>query len=480
MDADLATASACELARGVQRRDVSPVELIDGCLERIERIDGQLNSLVALAPERAREEARAARARAGTADARPFDGVPIAIKDLHCTRGLTTTFGTAAMADFVPDFDEEHVARLRRAGFVVVGKTNVPEWGTQPITEPRLHGPTRNPWDLQRSPGGSSGGAAAALAAGLVPVAQGSDGGGSIRIPASCCGVVGVKPSRGRVSLAPLLGDQLAGLVTPGPLTRHVEDATALLDVMRGYVTGDPYWAPEPERPYAAEPATEPGALRVGLITSAPLADFDADTTAAAESTARLLGDLGHAVEPVDTAKLGLSADVREQFATLWVCGIAALPLEPEQLEPFNAHHARTGHATAAPRLLQAVASLRLAARRIVAACQEYDVIVSPTLTRPPVPIGAFDGLEPEAAFAAAADYVGLAPLANLTGQPAISLPLAWAGSKEATAHADATGLPVGVMLTGRPADEATLLRLAGQAQRAVGWPAQHPAIAAR
>lgn len=469
VDADPATASACELARRVQRRDVSPVELVDGCLERIERLDGRLNSFVALAAERARAEARAAQARAGTPQARPFDGVPTAIKDLHCTEGLTTTFGTAAMADFVPDFDEEHVARLRRAGFVVVGKTNVPEWGSVPVTESRLHGPARNPWDPTHTPGGSSGGAAAAVAAGLVPVAQGSDGGGSVRIPAACCGVVGLKPARGRVSLAPLHGDQMAGLVTPGPITRHVADAAALLDVMRGYVAGDPHWAPEPARPYAHEPTTEPSRLRVGLATAPSMAPFDDDTAAAAESAARLLGDLGHVVEPLE---LELDAHVREHFATLWTCDLGALPLEPEQLEPFNAHHARAGRATSAPRLLQAVSALQAAARRVVGACLGYDAVLWPTLTRPPVAIGAFDGLDPDAAFAAAADYVGLTPLANITGQPAVSLPLAWSGGDGGPA------LPVGVTLTGRPADEATLLRLAGQVERAVDWPARRPPLA--
>lgn len=469
VDADLATASACELARRVQRRQLSPLELVEGFLERIERLDARLNSFVALAPERARAEARAAGARAGTPQALPFDGVPIAIKDLHCTEGLTTTFATAARADFVPGFDEEHVARLRRAGFVVLGKTNVPELGSVPVTEPRLHGPARNPWDPTHTPGGSSGGAAAAVAAGLVPVAHGSDGGGSIRIPASCCGVVGLKPARGRVSLAPLYGDQMAGLVTPGPIARHVADAAALLDVMRGYVAGDPYWAPAPQRPYAHEPITEPPPLRVGLVTAPSMAPFDDDTTAAAESAARLLGDLGHAVEPLE---LELDAHVREHFATLWTCGLGSVPLEPEQLEAFNAHHARAGRATAAPRLLQAISALQATTRHVVSACWAHDVVLWPTLTRPPVAIGAFDGLDPDAAFAAAADYVGLTPLANITGQPAVSLPVAWSGGDGGPA------LPVGVTLTGRPADEATLLRLAGQVERAVGWPAHRPPLA--
>lgn len=469
MDEELAFAAACDLARRVQRREVSPVELVDGFLDRIDRLDGKLGSVVTVAADRVRAEARAAEHRAGTADALPFDGVPVTVKDLHCTAGIRTTFGTAAMAEHVPGFDEEHVARLRRAGFVVLGKTNTPEWGTVPVTEPALHGPARNPWDPSRTPGGSSGGAAAGLAAGLFPVAHGSDGGGSIRIPAANCGVVGLKPARGRISLAPTFGDKLAGLVTPGPLARHVEDAAALLDLMRGYVAGDPHWAPEPARPFTQEPRTDPGALRLALVTSSPTADFDADAVAAAESAGRLLVDLGHAVEPLE---LPLPAGLVDHFTTVWVAGLAALPLRPEQLEPFNAHHMRRGRAARAHELLRAIHALQGAARRVVGSCLAYDAVISPALSGPPPAIGAFADLDPDAAFRAACDYVGLMPLANITGQPAVSLPLAWAEPAEGSGP-----LPRGVMLTGRPADEATLLRLAGQLQRAADWRGQRPPV---
>lgn len=473
MDTELAFASASALADRIRRRRVSPVELVDGYLERIDRLDGQINSFVTLAPDRARHEAHVAATRAGSPGAPPFDGVPIAIKDLHRTAGITTTFGTASMAAHVPDLDDEHVARLRRAGFIVLGKTNVPEWGTVPVTESRLHGAARNPWAPERTPGGSSGGAAAGLAAGLIPVAHGSDGAGSIRIPASSCGLVGLKPTRGRVSLAPLFGDQMAGLVTPGPITRHVADAAALLDAMRGYAVGDPYWAPPPARPFIEEPATEPGSLRIGVVTSAPPAQFDAATTSVTESVVRLLDELGHAVEPVT---LPTSWDLREQFMVLWTCGLAALPVEPGELEPFNAHFLRRGRATSAPRLLRAISSLQLVSRAIVGACWDYDAVLSPTLTRPPPPIGAFADLEPEAAFHAACDYVGLTPIANITGQPAISLPLGWSGPDGQSGRPEPR-LPVGVMLTGRPAEEATLLRLGGQLERAVDWTRERPPV---
>lgn len=468
VDDELAFASACDLARRVRHGELSPLEIVDGYLERIERLNGQLGSFVALAPERARKEARAAEARIGTSEALPFDGVPIGIKDLQCTEGVTTTFGTASKADFTPDFDEEHVARLRRAGFILLGKTNVPEWGTVPVTEPRLHGPARNPWDPDRTPGGSSGGAAAGLAAGLMPVAHGTDGGGSIRIPASHCALVGLKPARGRVSLAPLFGDQMAGLTTPGPLARHVEDTAALLDVMRGYVPGDPYWAPEPLRPYAAEAGTDPGRLRLGLVTSTRVGEVSAESSAATEAAGRLLEHLGHVVEPVEPP---VSAELREHFRTLWQSGVAALPVEPDELEPFNAHHLRRGRATGAHELLRAISSLQFATRTIVRASLAYDALVSPTMAQPPARINAFADLDPDAAFRAAGDYVGLPPVANITGQPSVSLPLG-----RTAAHPE-PNLPLGVMVTGRPADEATLLRLAGQVQRAADWTGERPPV---
>lgn len=464
MDTDDIFCSAIGLARRIAARELSPVELVETCLERIDRLDGRLGSFVTLVPDRAMADARAAEARAGTPDAPPFDGVPIAIKDLHLTAGVPTTFGSSAMAGFVPDFDEEHVARIRRSGFVVVGKTNVPEWGTVPVTEPDLHGPARNPWSLQHTPGGSSGGTAAAVAAGLVPIGQGSDGGGSIRIPASNCGLFGLKPARGRVSLAPLYGDQMGGLTTPGPLTRHVEDAAALLDAMRGYVAGDPYWAPEPPRPYLHEVVRCPPRLRVGLVTATPQVEFDPETVAAAEQAAATLEDLGHVVEPF---ALPVPDSLRDDFVTVWRAGVATLPLEPEQLEPFNAHLMRRGRATSGHTVLRAITGLQAASRTLVGASLAYDAVVSPTLARPPVPVGAFRGLAPDEAFRAAERYVGLTPLANITGLPSMSLPLGWS----------ADGLPLGVMVTGRPADEATLFRLAAQVQQAADWTRYRPPV---
>ena len=262
--ADLAFLPATEQARLVREGHVSSVELAELYLERIARIDPELNSFVTVRGEEALDDARAADA---ARDAAPFRGVPIAIKDLTATAGIRTTYSSRAFADNIPDFDTAVVRRLREAGFVILGKTNTPEFGTVAFTESELNGATRNPWNPERTPGGSSGGAAAALAAGLVPLAHGTDGGGSIRIPASCCGVFGLKPSRGRVSTAPF--SSLEGLSTSGPITRSVADAAALLDVLAGYEPGDPWWAPPPERPFAEEPGAPVGRLRIAVTADA-------------------------------------------------------------------------------------------------------------------------------------------------------------------------------------------------------------------
>src|SRR3990172_3933302 len=251
---DIAFATATEQAELVRTREVSPVELVETYLERIDRLDPELNSYVTLCADEALAAARTAETEPAQG---PFHGVPIPIKDLHETAGLRTTFSSRAYADFVPAYDVAAVRRLREAGFVLIGKTNTPELGTAPVTESELNGACRNPWGTTRTPGGSSGGAAAALAAGLCPVAHGSDGGGAIRIPASCCGLVGVKAARGRVSPAPYGG--MEGLSTQGPLARSVLDAAALLDVMAGYETGDPWWAPLPQRPFVDEVGADPG-----------------------------------------------------------------------------------------------------------------------------------------------------------------------------------------------------------------------------
>lgn len=457
-----------DLAAMVARKEVSPTELVEDCLDRIDRCNDTINAFVTAA-ESALAEAKVADARAGAADAPPFLGIPLAVKDLHLTAGIRTTMGTKALADYVPDVDDEHVVRLRRGGFVIVGKTNVPEFGSVPYTEPELHGPCRNPWDLERTTGGSSGGSAAALAAGLVPAATGSDGGGSCRIPAANCGIFGVKPSRGRISNGPLFGDVPGGLSTPGTLSHHVVDAAAMLDVMQGYALGDPHWAPPPARPYAEEARTDPVPLRIGLLTTSPLGTFAPDTIAVTEDAARLLEKLGHTVEVISVPQVDDA--FKDHFETVWAAGIAALPIPPEFLEPFNAAlHERGTHQSGA-RVMEALAGLQLGARAIVTQTAAYDVVLSPTMMQEPLRIGELEHLAPDAAamFDALADYIGLTPVANATGQPSMSLPLGFSDN----------GLPLGVMITGRPADEATLFRLAGQVQRVEDWTQRRPPFTA-
>ncbi len=448
----------------VRRREISPVELVETALSRIELLDSRLGSMVTVDAEGALEAASAAADRAGAEDAAPFLGVPTAIKDLHVTDGMRTTFGTASMAEFVPNYDEWSVGRLRSAGFILLGKTNVSEFGTVPYTESALLGPARNPWDLDRSPGGSSGGAGAAVAAGLIPVAHASDGGGSVRIPASACGLFGIKPARGRISNAPQYGEQVGGLSTVGLITRDVGDAAAMLDEMHGYVAGDPNWASPPDRPFAKDARGDPPALRVGLALSSPLHTFGAESLDVAQETAELLTGLGHVVEPID---LPVTEQLISDFRTLWTARVSALPVDPDGLEPYNRFLFEEGASYTAPDLLKALTSAQLLARAIVRAALSVDVVACPTLTRDPLRIGELEGLDHDATFAANIDYVGLTPLANLTGQPAMSVPL---GTSE-------RGLPVGMQFIGPPDGESTLLRLAGQLERATPWAARRPAL---
>ncbi len=296
MQTDLLSRPATELARLVKAGEVTSRELTEASLERIEALDPELNAFVHLDPD----GALAAAGAIDPSDERPFAGVPIAIKDTAAVAGMPYRLGSDLFGDFVPPQDAFVVRRLRDAGFVFVGKTNLPEFGILPVTEPRRFGPTRNPWDTERTPGGSSGGAAAAVAAGMVPLAHGSDGGGSIRIPAACCGLVGLKPSRGRISRGPEQGDDL--LVQDGVLTRTVAETAALLDVMAGYERGDATWAPPPPEPFARTAAREPGRLRIGVTTvpAIDMAAIDPLCERAAHDAAGLLESLGHEVEQVD------------------------------------------------------------------------------------------------------------------------------------------------------------------------------------
>jgi amidase len=460
---ELAFASATELAELVRLREVSPVELVDLYLERIERLDPQLNAFVTVVAEQARAAAREAEAQPSDL---PFHGVPISVKDLTETAGIRTTLSSRAFSEYVPDYDKNVVRRLRAAGFVLLGKTNTCEFGTLPTTESLLNGPCRNPWDTNMNAGGSSGGAAAAIAAGLCPAGLGSDGGGSIRIPASCCGVVGLKPSRGRVSHAPYSG--FAGLSTDGPLTRTVADAAAILDVIEGYETGDPLWAPPPSRPFAKEVVAAPGRLRVALTTATPV-DVPVDTASieVVARTGRLLADLGHEVEEADPPwrhELLLSV-----FARVWqVSAAVGPPVDLSLLDPLNRALAEAAEATSSVDYANANLWLRSYARDVVTFCAGFDVLVAPVVAREAVPVGwlTAEGTDIDDAFERAVRFTPFTAVANVTGQPAMSLPLGWEGDT-----------PVGVQLIGPPAGEADLLRLAAQLEQAAQWADRRPPL---
>ena len=319
---ELAFLSAVEQARLVRSGELSSTELVEHHLERIERLDPTLNSFVTVCGNEALEAAALVDSSPGDA---PFRGVPIAIKDLAPTAGIRTTYSSRAFADNVPDFDSAVVRRIREAGFVIVGKTNTPEFGTVAFTESELNGATRNPWNTALTPGGSSGGAAAALAAGLVPAAHATDGGGSVRIPASCCGLFGLKPSRGRVSSAPF--GSFEGFSTAGPLTRTVEDAAHILDVLAGYEPGDPWWAPPPERPFAETVAEAPPRLRIAVTSTPPIdVAVDSECIAAVTAAAALLADLGHDVR--EATPPWREPSLFDTFIAVWQVGPALHPVE--------------------------------------------------------------------------------------------------------------------------------------------------------
>jgi len=460
---ELAFLSAVEQARLVRAREVSSVELVRLYLDRIARLDPELNAYVTVRGDEALDEAATIDSSSGDA---PFRGVPIAVKDLTPTAGIRTTFSSHAYGSFVPDYDTAVVRRIREAGFVIVGKTNTPEFGTTAFTESDLNGAARNPWHLDRTPGGSSGGAAVALAAGLIPIAHGTDGGGSIRIPASCCGVFGLKPSRGRISSAPFTS--LEGLSTAGPLSRTVQDAAHLLDVLAGYEPGDPWWAPVPDRPFADTVAEPPGPLRVAATSTPPIdTPVSAECIAALQSAATLLTELGHDV--VEATPPWTDADLVHTFIEIWQVGPALHLIDDLSLmTPLNRELVESARKSSAADYARAVVQLQMVARRTVGFWSDVDVVLTPTLAMPPVPIGwqdAVDGAIEQ--LLRNTEFTPFTAIANLTGLPAMSLPLHWSED----------GLPIGVQLIGPPAGDALLLSLAAQVEAAHPWAHRRPPL---
>ena len=455
--------TALEQGAAIKAGETSPRELVDHYLERAERLDESLGAFVTITADRAREAA------ASVAADGPLAGVPTAIKDLNSTAGVRTTYGSALFADFVPDFSDELVLRIEAAGMISLGKTNTPEFGSPCYTEPDVAPPAVTPWDTSRMAGGSSGGAAAAVAGGLVPVAQGSDGGGSIRIPASCCGLVGLKPTRGRISPAPMYGD-VTGLATAGPLARTVRDAAALLDVMAGRAVGDPFWAPEAARPFLDACDRDPGRLRIARFAMPVIADADVDPEClrAWEDASRLLAALGHEIVDIDPP---LSRDAVPVFETTWavLTALSTVNLAPEAkaaLRPLTRWLGELGEEVGGPAFGLALGELRRVAARTLSALASYDAVLTPTLATPPLPVGALrNDDDPAADFEAQKRFTPWTSMWNVTGSPAVSLPL----------HHTEDGLPVGVMLAARPGDEATLLALSAQVEAAAPWHDRRP-----
>lgn len=476
---DLLFRPANELAALVRSGEISARELVGASLERIEALDGQVNAFTYVDAERALATAEAIR----PGDERPFAGVPIAIKDNQPVEGMPLTFCADLFGDFAAPFDAAFVGRLRAAGFVIVGKTALPEYGILPSTESRRNGPTRNPWDLSRTPGGSSGGAGAAVAAGMVPLAHGNDGGGSIRIPAACCGLVGLKPARGRISLAPALGDSF--LVTDGVLTRTVSESAALLDLLAGPELGDATWAPPPAEPFAAAAARGAGgsfSLRIGLTLAPPLAETEIDPIAeqAVRDAAALLQELGHEVEEIPQAPWQIpgvfelfSASFGPAVASTIVFAATIAGREPAaaDMERLSWHLWERAAQLSSAHYLAAQAQLQALARMFVAGMAEYDAVLTPSLALRPRPIGELygDNEDPAETFRRSGEFTPFAAIANVTGQPAISLPFA---------HGE-DGLPAGIHFFGRPAEEGTLLALGAQLEAARPWAQRRPELVA-
>ncbi|MFA6574454.1 MAG: amidase [Nocardioides sp.] len=459
--AELHDLTAIEQGALVRAGDVSALELTEHYLDRAARLD-DVGAFVTVTPDLARERARSLPPGDG-----PLRGVPTAIKDLNLTAGVRTTFGSAAFAEFVPDVSDGVTLSIEAAGLVSIGKTSTPEFGSPCYTEPEGRPPAVTPWDRTRMAGGSSGGAAAAVAAGLVPVAQGSDGGGSIRIPASCCGLVGLKPTRGRISGFPMYGDPV-GLATSGSIARTVRDAAALLDVLAGRRPGDPSWAPPPSSTFLSACDRDPGRLRVARFITPVIADIevDAECVRAYDDASRLLESLGHEVVDVPVP---LPHDAVPGFETCWAVLTALSVVPPEQeplLRPLTRWLGARGRAVSAVEFGLTIAAMRRYAAGALTALAPYDAVLTPTLATPPLPVGALrNDADPEVDFEAQKAFTPWTSAWNVTGMPAVSLPLHWTPD----------GLPVGVMLAARPAEEELLLSLAAQVESAAPWSHRRP-----
>ena len=485
MSDDLAFLDALAQAELVRRGDVAPVELVDAAITRVEKLNPELNAVIHPRFDAARAEAGAALPDG------PLRGVPIVIKDLDAaSAGDPLHYGNQALkaAGRMGDHDTWLVARLRAVGCVVIGKTNTPEFGLMPTTEPQAYGPTRNPWNTSHGVGGSSGGSAAAVASGMVPVGHAGDGGGSIRIPASACGLFGLKPTRGRVSLGPDAGESWAGLVVRHAVTRTVRDSATVLDAIAGPMPGDPYYVPPPARPFAAEVGVDPGRLRIGVKTSAPanLSATDDDCVAATREAADLLASLGH--EVVDASPVALDEDALMGHFTVVlttsvvhdvedVARVIGREVTADDVEPLTWAYYEAGLQNTAVQYLEALHAAHAWSRRVATWWQPaadggdgFDLLLTPTMAEPPPLLGDVVGTreDPWRGMARASAFACYTAPFNVTGQPAMSVPLTWEASRN---------LPIGVQLVAGYAHEDVLVRVASQLESARPWAERRPVV---
>lgn len=445
---------ALDQAAAIVRREVTPSELAVSYLQRIDRFNDVLNAYCITTPELA--ERQASETTSG-----PLSGVAVSIKDLVPMAGYPFTRGSRAFRDDVADTDAFAVARLKEAGCLILGKTTTAELGGRPVTDHGLHGAARNPWNIEHTAGGSSGGAAAAIAAGLCALSHGSDGGGSVRIPAACCGVVGLKPSRGRISLGPASGAGWGGLLIDGVLARTVADAAAGLDAMAGHLSGDPYWAEAPPQPFLDAAGTTPRRLRIAFTSDARVA-VDPEIAGSVRDVAALCEELGHELDEGGPR----TEAFRDPQVVVFAASMAAHPVADRALlDPANARSAEFGDGLSAPDFVRAMDSIHAESRKVLSFWDDYDVLITPTFTRTAPRIGEM-GADPATAGDEHLDWLSFTYPANCTGQPAISLPLA--------IHSD--GLPIGIQLVGPPQGEAVILALSAQLEAARPWASRVPA----
>jgi amidase len=461
--AELPRCPAVVLARLLRSRELSSEDLLDACLERIDDVDDRVHAFVEVLRDRARSEARAAdaRLRKRGEPAAPFLGVPIAVKDLNLARGSFTRFGSRAFERLFVPFDDAVVARLRRAGFVIVGKTATSELGSLPVTEPDIHPATRNPWNLDVTPGGSSGGAGAALASGMVPIAQGSDAAGSIRIPSSFCQLFGIKPSRGRVENPFGLDDEHL-IWSCGPMAHTVGDAAALLDVMAGITTGEPHWAPAPSKPFAQLAEEAPSRLRIRVAARSNYVETDPEISAAVERVASLLSSMGHLIEETS---LDLPEGTIDEFLPVWQATAASAPVHDWSLvQPVTRWLGEQGKHVDPARVVRI--TQRLAAV-VLEQFGDADAWITPTVAVPPPRVHAWRDLSPPDTFREATKLgVFTAPF-NISGQPAASIP----------AGRSRNGVPIGVQIAGKPLADGLVLALARAIERRLPWAEERPQL---